>query len=75
MKQKIKIVFLGDKGVGKSSIIGKFIHNKFEENSEVHGGICRRLSELTFSPKCANSMEKGTSCNSGTLLGRRNIVL
>lgn len=29
MKHKVKIVFLGDKGVGKSSIIGKFIHNKF----------------------------------------------
>jgi len=35
LKHKIKIVFLGDKGVGKSSIIGKFAQNKFEENCPV----------------------------------------
>jgi len=28
-KQKLKIVFLGDKGVGKSSVISKFALNKF----------------------------------------------
>lgn len=36
VKQKIKIVFLGDKGVGKSSIISKFALNKFDENTQVH---------------------------------------
>ncbi len=30
MKQKVKIVFLGDKGVGKSSVIQKFTLNKFD---------------------------------------------
>lgn len=30
LKQKIKIVFLGDRGVGKSSMINKFVLNKFE---------------------------------------------
>jgi len=28
-KQKIKIVFMGDRGVGKSSVISKFALNKF----------------------------------------------
>lgn len=35
LKQKIKIVFMGDKGVGKSSIISKFALNKFEETTQV----------------------------------------
>lgn len=30
VKQKVKIVFLGDKGVGKSSVINKFARNKFD---------------------------------------------
>lgn len=29
-KQKVKIVLLGDKGVGKSSLINKFTLNKFD---------------------------------------------
>lgn len=28
-KRRVKIVFLGDRGVGKSSIINKFVLNKF----------------------------------------------
>ena len=35
VKHKIKIVFLGDRGVGKSSIISKFALNKFDENTQV----------------------------------------
>jgi GTPase SAR1 family protein len=35
LKQKIKIVFMGDKGVGKSSIMSKFALNKFEETTQV----------------------------------------
>jgi len=34
-KRKIKIVLLGDKGVGKSSIINKFTLNKFDDNVQV----------------------------------------
>lgn len=29
-RKRIKIVFLGDRGVGKSSIITRFITNQFE---------------------------------------------
>lgn len=35
-KTKIKIVFLGDQSVGKSSIIEKYIHDKFDDASNVH---------------------------------------
>ena len=34
-KRRIKIVLLGDKGVGKSSIINKFTLNKFDDNVQV----------------------------------------
>ena len=34
-KRKVKIVLLGDKGVGKSSIINKFTLNKFDDNVQV----------------------------------------
>ena len=29
---KFKIIFLGDQGVGKSSILNRFAHDKFEQN-------------------------------------------
>lgn len=31
-RKKIKVVFLGDRGVGKSSIITRFITKQFDEN-------------------------------------------
>ena len=34
-RQKYKIVFLGDQGVGKSSIIDRFVNDNFDENSSV----------------------------------------
>ena len=34
-KIKIKIVFLGNQAVGKSSVIEKYVHNRFEESSHV----------------------------------------
>lgn len=35
-KTKYKLVFLGDQSVGKSCIIEKYIHNKFDDASNVH---------------------------------------
>jgi GTPase SAR1 family protein len=32
---KIKIVFLGDRSVGKSSIVKRFIRNEFDANQNV----------------------------------------
>ena len=34
-KTKVKIVFLGGQSVGKSSIIEKYIHDRFEETANV----------------------------------------
>jgi len=33
--QKFKIIFLGDQGVGKSSILNRFAQDKFETNYQV----------------------------------------
>jgi len=47
-KTKIKIVFLGSQAVGKSSIIEKYIHDRFDETANVqHKKFSRRL-ELIF---------------------------
>ena len=35
-KVKYKLVLLGDQFVGKSSIIDRFINNRFEENYNVY---------------------------------------
>lgn len=34
-KTKVKIVFLGGQAVGKSSIIEKYIHNRFDDTANV----------------------------------------
>ena len=34
-KTKVKVVLLGNQAVGKSSLIEKYIHDKFDENSNV----------------------------------------
>lgn len=36
---KFKIIFLGDQGVGKSSIMNRFIQDKFEENYSATIGL------------------------------------
>lgn len=37
--KKIKVVFLGDRSVGKSSIITRFISNQFDENVQPTVGV------------------------------------
>ena len=43
-RSKVKVVMLGDQGVGKTSIIEKFVHNKFDEISYVPAVLCSPLS-------------------------------
>jgi len=33
---KLKIIFLGDPGVGKSSILNRYTQDKFDSNYQVH---------------------------------------
>ena len=46
--QKFRIVFLGDQGVGKSSIIERYTNNKFDETHNVISCLHSRLLELTL---------------------------
>lgn len=45
-KTKIKIVFLGGQSVGKSSIIEKYIHDRFEETANVTHQLFSQQSGL-----------------------------
>lgn len=36
VKNKIKVVFLGDQSTGKTSILLRYMHDKFEEGQAVH---------------------------------------
>lgn len=46
---KFKIVFLGDMGVGKTSIIERFVKDEYEDASNVFPLLYSPLSELIFS--------------------------
>lgn len=39
IKTKIKVVFLGEQSTGKTSILTRYIQDKFEEGSGVHEDI------------------------------------
>jgi GTPase SAR1 family protein len=47
-RTKYKIIFLGDQSVGKSSIIEKYIKDRFEEGLNVILPTLSQQSELIF---------------------------
>lgn len=50
-KRTYKIVLMGDSSTGKTSIIERFVNNKFEERDNVPPLTCSPPSESTSSAK------------------------
>lgn len=71
-KTKIKIVFLGGQAVGKSSIIEKYIHDRFEITANVNCFQYSPLSVSTFLPKIYHINPKIIDCSYGTQLDRKD---
>ena len=69
-KIKIKIVFLGNQAVGKSSIIDRYVNDRFDETAHVLPSPPSPPSVSTSSPKTSSTRPRATVCSSGTLLGR-----
>ena len=68
-KTKVKVVFLGNQSVGKSSIIEKYIHDRFDENSNVqHSFILSLPSELIFWLRTYRMVVRTIECSFGIQL-------
>ena len=65
-RTKYKIIFLGDQSVGKSSIIEKYIKDKFEEGLNVRSNLYSRLSASTSTSKTYPGTANSTEYSSGT---------
>ena len=50
-QQKYKVVLLGDSGVGKSSLIDRFVKGEIDSQNQVHMVPCSLLSASIFSAK------------------------
>jgi GTPase SAR1 family protein len=71
-KTKIKIVFLGGQAVGKSSIIEKYIHDRFEITANVKQTPFSQLSASIFSPKTYRISPKIIDFNCGIPLDKKD---
>ena len=67
-RTKYKIVLLGDQQVGKTSIIERFINNRFEDSYNVPLNSWRQPSALTFLSKISSIKISHIDCSCGTLL-------
>lgn len=74
-KRTYKIVLLGDSSTGKTSIIDRFVNNKFEEKDNVPVDIFSPPSALTFSARTSPIRAPPAGYNSGTLLGKKDIAV
>jgi GTPase SAR1 family protein len=66
-KRTYKIVLLGDTSTGKTSIIDRFVNNKFEEKDNVLRLLGSPPLALTFSAKMWRTTVQLVASSSGTL--------
>ena len=74
-KRTYKIVLLGNEGVGKTSMINRFCHNKFDQQANVHFFISSPLSGLTSLAKTSPTKESDIDCNCGILQASKDTDL
>lgn len=71
--EKLKIVLLGNRSVGKSSIIRRFILDDFIHDMQVLALIFSQLSVLITYQKPSLTKEKNTAWNFGIRQDKKNI--
>jgi GTPase SAR1 family protein len=72
-KIKIKIVFLGNQSVGKSSIIDKYVNDKFDESSHVIFQLSSPLLASISSRRIYSTKARAIDCNFGIQQDRRGL--
>lgn len=72
--RKLKIVLLGNRAVGKSSIIRRYILDEFSPNVQVNLYLFSQLSESITCRKWLHWVENNIGWNFGIQLVKRNIV-
>ena len=74
-KIKFKIVLLGDQHVGKTSIIERFINDRYETTYDVSSIVSRLPLESTSSSEISPIKIKTTGCSCGTQQDRNASVV
>jgi len=74
-KRTFKVILLGDSSTGKTSIIERFVNNKFEEKDNVRLYSYSLLSVLIFWEKTLLIIARVADCSYGILLVKRDIAV